>query len=613
VNLNADGNDLVSWQWSGIISTNPTVIAPGAGTYAVTTTDVCGITQTDQIIITEDASTVVNIGADQTICQGETVSLGESGFDTYSWTPAGSVDCISCASVAAGPPVSGLVVLQASFANGCTNRDSVYITVYDTSNYKVDTTICYGRSVTWNNVVIEPDSSHTFLLQSVHGCDSTFQVRVKGSTIGTYQIQVDTAVCLGKALNYNNVTLEIGEEKIFNLPASTGCDSTVQVQVLPKDTFSTAEMRTICAGDTSLIFGQNQTGTGVFRSTFVARNGCDSTHTVGLTVLAPLLVAIDATPTCFNEATGVLVASASGEMPPFDYHWSISSPNDATLEDLPAANYSLTVTDAHDCTQTAQAQVNAYPPIVFAADPDSVRCYGEKSGAIQVSTADSTLVFSLNGGSFSQTLLYEELPAANYTLYAQDVYGCVDTLGIAVQQPPKLQVFLPADTTLVLGESVLLETQTFGFDPVRYTWADSSYLNCGTCPNPEATPLTNITYLLTVTDKNGCTSSDAINLLIQRIIGVFVPNAIAPGHGQNNRLELNFGPAIKVIRSFRVYDRWGALLYEVVDGLPNDQQYAWDGTSRGKEVLPGVYIWQLEVELVDGTKEHYQGDVTVVR
>jgi len=119
--------------------------------------------------------------------------------------------------------------------------------------------------------------------------------------------------------------------------------------------------------------------------------------------------------------------------------------------------------------------------------------------------------------------------------------------------------------------------------------------------------------LLTVTDKNGCTASDAINLLVQRIIGVYVPNAIAPGHNQNNRLEMNFGPAIKVVRAFRVFDRWGTLLFEAADAPPNDPLYAWDGTSRGKDVLPGVYLWQLEVELVDGTREHYQGDVTVVR
>ena len=610
--LNADGNDLVSWQWTGG-STLPTIIAPGAGNYTVTVTDVCGITQTDQIIVTTDTSTVVNIGADRVMCQGDTVMLHESGFDFYNWSPAAALSCTTCPTVTARPGTSTLVVLAAGFDNGCMDRDSVFITVYDTFNIKIDTTICYGRTVTWNGSTIQPDSSKTFFLQTVQGCDSTVQVRVQGSTIGTYQIQVDTAVCLGSSLVYNGFTLVPGDEKTINLAASTGCDSTVMVNVLPKDTFSTTEVRILCAGDTAIVFGQIHVTSSTFSRTVPARNGCDSTHTVQLTVLDPVVIALDATPTCFNESTGTLTASVTGQAPPFNYDWATFTANTSTLNDLPAANYALTVTDANDCTQTATAQVTAYPPIIFAADPDSVRCYGETNGRIQLNSADSTLVFSLDGSGFSQQKLYAGLAASAYTLYAQDVYGCVDTLAVAVETPPELQLSLPADTTLLLGESVLLQTQLFGFDPVRYAWSDTSYLSCLDCPNPLAKPLNSIRYFLTVTDKNGCTASDDITLRIQRLLQVYVPNAIAPEHSLNSRLEINYGPAIQKVHYFRVFDRWGTQLHENTNTLPDDTASAWDGTYRGKKVLPGVYIWQLEVELVDGTVERYQGDVTVVR
>ena len=610
--LYADGKEFVSWQWTGG-SNDSTIVVPGAGSYAVTVTDVCGITRSDQIIISTDSSTVVNIGADQAICQGDTVTLRESGFDFYNWSPAGVVTCTTCDTVTLRPAASGLIVLQAGFDNGCMDRDSAYITVYDTFNYNVDTTICYGRSVAWNGVTIPPDSSRTFLLQTVHGCDSTVQVRVHGSSLGTYQIQVDTAVCLGSALVYNGVTLQVGEEQTFQLTALTGCDSTLTVQVFAKDTFATAENRVICAGDTSLVFGQLQLATGNFIRTFPARNGCDSTHTVRLTVLDPLFIAVDATPTCFNESTGMLTATVTGQTPPFSYQWNAFSGHTATLDNLPAANYALTVTDANDCQQTATAQVTAYAPITFEAEPDSVRCYGEKNGSIQVNTADSTLLFSLNGADFSQQKMYTGLSAAAYTLYAQDVYGCVDTLAVAVQTPPELQVSLPADTTLLLGESIILRTEIFGFDPVRYLWSDTSYLSCTNCPSPVATPLTSIKYLLTVSDQNGCMASDVITLRLQRLVQVYVPNAIAPSHSQNSRLELNFGPAVRKVKYFRIFDRWGTLLHENLNTLPDDTAAAWNGTYLGKNVLPGVYIWQLEVELVDGGVERYQGDVTVVR
>jgi len=54
-------------------------------------------------------------------------------------------------------------------------------------------------------------------------------------------------------------------------------------------------------------------------------------------------------------------------------------------------------------------------------------------------------------------------------------------------------------------------------------------------------------------------------------------------------------------------------LYENLNATPDDTGSAWDGSYRGKNVPPGVYIWQLEVELVDGGVERFQGDVTVLR
>lgn len=83
--------------------------------------------------------------------------------------------------------------------------------------------------------------------------------------------------------------------------------------------------------------------------------------------------------------------------------------NDAAIEDIPAGNYEVTVTDANDCTETAAATVAAYPPIVFSAEADSATCFGLPDGAITLQSPDTTLVFSLDGGVFSQNKIYENL------------------------------------------------------------------------------------------------------------------------------------------------------------------------------------------------------------
>ncbi|MBL7826197.1 MAG: gliding motility-associated C-terminal domain-containing protein, partial [Saprospiraceae bacterium] len=609
--LDASGNDLVNWAWSdGSSNSNFTVSTPGL--YAVTVSDICNIQQIDSILVTIDSSTVVNIGIDQFMCKGEAVSFSESGFDFYNWTSGGQINCANCDTPTATPSSSTYIALEAGFSNGCVNRDTAFITVYDTFNYKVDTVICWGRKVTWNNIIIPPDSAVTFALQTIHGCDSTVLVNVIGTPVGTFNHVVDTSVCLGSTLPYIGFDLAPGDEKVFNLSAITGCDSTVLVKVAPRDTFYVEEYQTICFGDTYSIFGAPQNQSGTYPGNFTARNGCDSTHIVHLTVLPQIQLEIDAETACFGEANGSLAVLSPNGVEPLQYAWSPSNSNTSNVNNLPAGNYSLTVTDGNDCTETAQATVESYPSYSFTTNSDSVSCFGLSDGAINASSPDPTILFALSDGSFSQTGLFDRLPAGNYTVLAQDVFGCTDTTEISVDQPPLLGVNLPADTTIQLGVSLPLNIELSGFSPVQWIWSDTSYLSCISCPDPVSSPIYTIQYMLTIIDQNGCTATDVMILTVDPIVNVYIPNAMG-GEGENARFEINFGPAVRKINMLRIYDRWGSLLHEAQNNLPGDSALGWDGRHNGALVAPGVYVWYLEVELVDGRIFKKKGDLTVVR
>jgi hypothetical protein len=614
VMMSAAGMDFTNWLWNNG-STAKTYLAPDAGTFSVTVTDVCGITRTDSRKVSIDSSTVVTLGPDRSMCQGETLTFGEVGFDFYTWKPAAAVACSSCPMVVAGLPSSGFVTLEAGFANGCRSMDSVYITVYDTFSYKIDTTICFGRTVMWNGEEIFPDNNKTFFLQTIHGCDSTVQIRVHGTTVGTYQIQVDTAVCQGKYLPINGIVLPPDSTHTFNLSAIGGCDSTVVMAIMHKDTFDTQEEIIVCAGEDVSIFGANYSNSGVFQRTFIAKNGCDSTHHVNLTVLAVIDLQVDGTPTCLNESTGTLTATASGGGGDFTFSWTIPDESNALVEDLPAGNYAVTTTDANNCTEIATGVVPSFPQIVVSAETDSVRCFGESNGAISVKSSDSTLVFSIDNDIWLQTKEFRSLPADNYILQAQDVHGCIETLSAPVYQPDQLLIALPQDATIALGDSLPLRIQSTNNDSLSYRWTREKYLDCPTCVTPVSKPFSSIKYGLTVTDTRGCTATDDITIIVERIIGVYVPNVISPlsSNDLNAKLLPVFGPAVKSVKFFRVYDRWGALLHQIEDGLPNDASNAWEGKYHNKALPSGVYPWLMEVELVDGAVEKYQGDVTVVR
>lgn len=610
--LDVSGNDLVTWMWNtGDTSSNLTIQSPGL--YAVTVTDICNIPQIDTVLISIDSSTVVNIGLDQDLCQGETVMFSESGFDFYNWSSSASLSCNTCSDVTVTPTNSALIVLEAGFANGCINRDSAFIMVNDTFNYTIDTVICWGTKVTWNGLVIPPDSSATFFLQTVHGCDSTVQVRVMGTTVGTYNHVVDTAVCLGTTLSYLGFDLEWGEEKIFNLSAVTGCDSTVLVRVAPLDTFYILEDRRICYGDSSDIFGVSQSLSGVYHGNFVSVNGCDSTFVITLEVLPQIQLEIDATTACFGESNGALNVNVPNGFDPLQYAWNFTNIQSPSVDNLGAGDYSLTVTDGNDCTETADVTVDAYPAYTFDLGTDSVSCFGLSDGSILVDSPDSTLLYALNDGPFVQTSLFENLEAADYEVVAEDIYGCQDTLMAAVLEPPLLLVDLPADTTILLGVSLPLNIGFSGLSPVSWIWSDTSYLSCYTCPDPIAQiPLQTVRYVLTIIDENGCVASDDMLLTVDQVVGVYIPNVIGGG-GENSRFQLSFGPAVQKVNLLRIYDRWGSLLHDVQNVLPGDSQISWDGRHRGAMVNPGVYVWMIELELVDGKVVQKKGDLTVLR
>ena len=67
------------------------------------------------------------------------------------------------------------------------------------------------------------------------------------------------------------------------------------------------------------------------------------------------------------------------------------------------------------------------------------------------------------------------------------------------------------------------------------------------------------------------------------------------------------------MRSMQIYDRWGELLFENLNFLPNDEFFGWEGRAKGEDVNPGVYVYVIEVEYINGETEVFAGDVTVIR
>ncbi len=179
-----------------------------------------------------------------------------------------------------------------------------------------------------------------------------------------------------------------------------------------------------------------------------------------------------------------------------------------------------------------------------------------------------------------------------------------------------LQVNLGPDQQLHFGEVLTVMPDLQNSSPISsYLWSstDTAALSCLVCPIAEVLPIqTTATLSLLVTDENGCTVEDKMAITVER--PVYAPTAFSPnGDGSNDYFTLLTPVDVELV-SFRVFDRWGGLLWEQKNGATNRTSHSWDGRSPNGEQIPsGLYLWSARLEYPDGFMQELSGEVSLMR
>lgn len=193
-----------------------------------------------------------------------------------------------------------------------------------------------------------------------------------------------------------------------------------------------------------------------------------------------------------------------------------------------------------------------------------------------------------------------------------------DTFSIQVVQPVEIEVSATPDQ-IVLGLSSNITTQ-IGGKVDSLVWSPDETLDCRTCPNPVATPTQTTTYCVSAYyGKNGiicstpaCVTITVLNNCNQSII--YVPNTFTPNGDGINDIFMIRGLAATRINNFRIFDRWGKLVFESLNGTANEPRFGWDGTDRGGEKLnPAVFVYTYEIECINHDIITGSGNITLVR
>ncbi len=423
---------------------------------------------------------------------------------------------------------------------------------------------------------------------------------------------------------------------------ANNCETALDIEVREKELTVVPEVqKPLCTGDANGVITLNVTnGTPPYLfnwgSGFMPNNSqggfaagvytilgqdaelCKGTFTVTVTDNPPLTLQMDTTHiSCYGANDGTGAAVPGGGVGNYTYQWSNNATN-STAEGLRPGQYFVTVSDGNGCTIVGS---------VFIEEPERIRlqlvsitdlrCNGLPEGVIVVSSEGGSLpyTYSTDGRNFSASPRLENLPAGSYWVKVRDANGCLDSVFAILNQPPPLLVeATPADITLDLGYTEQVRTFTAPPGrPVTFSWTPPLGLSCANCPEPTITGIRNTTYVVQITDEDGCVAFDSVRLIVRDERPIYVPNVIAPDKGYpNNYFTLFGGPAAQRIELLRIYDRWGSLVFEARDIPLNDPYLGWDGRFRGQPV-DGVFAFYAIVRFVDERQGQYEGSVTVVR
>lgn len=357
---------------------------------------------------------------------------------------------------------------------------------------------------------------------------------------------------------------------------------------------------------------------GTYPVTLVVTNawGCTATITRELVVEPPPVVwASRDTVVCVGDPATLYGYGAA------TYEWSEPSPTTLSCTACNPTNatpvvetiYTVTGTDTRGCKDTATVTVGLRTHTISGAWGDTAVCFGVPVPLFD--TGGHTYLWLPATGLNDNTIANPIAMPPHTVIYMAiaRLGSCIpDTNYVTVTIYPLPTIDAGPNQRVVAGSAAQINAK--GTDVATLLWTPSESLSCDDCFAPVATMTMNTTYHANVTSEHGCKASDSVTILIYCDNSqVFVPNSFTPnGDGQNDVFYPR-GIGIKAVKTFRIYNRWGEMLFERENILLNDAVNAWDGSYKGGAPKPDVYVYIIEAICYTGDDVFIKGDVTIIR
>lgn len=281
------------------------------------------------------------------------------------------------------------------------------------------------------------------------------------------------------------------------------------------------------------------------------------------------------------------------------------------------SNYSVIGYNQYGCSQIANTSIKVVQPFKIQGSLIDTICLGSSlnltiTGAENYTWLPETGLSNYNSSNPVATPNY----STSYTVIGRDNHYCFsDTAKINLVVGEPTLISIGADTAVQAGVQFMLVPNSNKLESIRnWKWTGNAIFTCDNCQTTIAKVSNDADIICSATNIYGCNITDTISIkTFCPNSEIFIPNAFSPdGDGINDILFVQ-GTGIKLIKSFRIYSRWGELVFEKTNFLPGDPSNGWDGKVRGKPAAQDIFVYICEVLCEKGIPATFKGNVAVLK
>ena len=496
VTLTASGGNTFEWstgETTASISVNPNATT----TYSVTVTygdDDCQDGTSHTVTVSGNPTLSVDVSQD-VICVGESATLTANVEDgvTVLWSTGETTETITVS-----PSDSEVYTVTATNSDGCETEETVSITVNQLPQITIDASdnnVCEGE-----DVHLDATAPTAISFEWSTG-DNSPSITVNPVTTTTYTVTVTDA---NGCQNSSSVTIVVNEIDVdIQASATEVCESDVVTLTTISPQAVSYEWST---GETTESISVNPTTSTTYEVTVTDANGCEESASVTINV-NEVTLSIDASASTVCEQEDVTLTGVSPEA--ISFEWSTGETTETiVVNPVTTTTYDLTVTDINGCTETASVIINVNEIDLSITASETEVC--ELTPVTLTAVSPQAVSFEWSTGEATESIVVDPATTTTYGVTVTDVNGCEETASITIEVN-EISISIDASATFICEEEEVTLTAVSA-EAQSFEWSTGE-----TTPSIIVLPVDDATYTVTVTDGNGCSATESVDVVVNVI------------------------------------------------------------------------------------------------